>query len=316
MIYKKNLIKIKGRQFFVNVSFFVFFGIITYAQQTPHYTQYLYNMQILNPAFLGTRADLSITFLSRQQWVGIEGAPKTQTFSINGRTISGFAFGATVINDQIGLTNSTNINLDASYTIPTSQYSRISLGLKGGLTFFNNNLSNGITPDNDVYASNNGKFPNIGFGALYYNEKIFLGLSIPNLLKSNQFQTRENFTTKERSDNSNYFLATGAIYNLTKNFKLKPTTIIKYTPTLPLTIDINTNVVYKNIIETGMSYRYKNSITTLFAVIINNKYRIGYSYDYRLANYGSNLSSHEISLRFDFELNRNKRWLFHNNCYF
>ena len=316
MIHKKNFIKIKGRQLFVNVSFIIFFGIIAYAQQTPHYTQYLYNMQVLNPAFIGARADLSISFLSRQQWVGIEGTPKTQTFSINGRTISGFGFGATVINDQIGLANSTNINLDASYTVPTSQYGRLSFGLKGGLTFFSNNLSNGITPDNDVYASNDGKFPNIGFGALYYNKKFFLGLSIPNLLKSTQFQTLESFNTNESVNNRNYFLATGAIYNLTKNFKLKPTTILKYSPTLPVSIDINTNVVYRDIIETGISYRYNKSITTLFAVIINKKYRIGYSYDYRLASYGSNLSSHEITLRFDFDLKRNKRWLFSNNCYF
>ena len=316
MIHKKNLITIKSRQLFVNFFLTVFFGIITYAQQTPHYTQYLYNMQVLNPAFIGARADLSISFLSRQQWVGIEGTPKTQTFSINGRTISGFGFGATVINDQIGLANSTNINLDASYTVPTSQYGRLSFGLKGGLTFFSNNLSNGITPDNDVYASNDGKFPNIGFGALYYNKKFFLGLSIPNLLKSTQFQTLESFNTNESGNNRNYFLATGAIYNLTENFKLKPTTILKYSPTLPVSIDINTNVVYRDIIETGISYRYNKSITTLFAVIINKKYRIGYSYDYRLASYGSNLSSHEITLRFDFDLKRNKRWLFSNNCYF
>ena len=62
MIHKKNLIKIKGRQLFVNLSFCFYFGIIAYAQQTPHYTQYLYNMQVLNPAFIGARADLSISF--------------------------------------------------------------------------------------------------------------------------------------------------------------------------------------------------------------------------------------------------------------
>ena len=84
----------------------------------------------------------------------------------------------------------------------------------------------------------------------------------------------------------------------------------------PLNVCDKTYYIYRDIIETGISYRYKNSITTLFALIIKKKYRIGYSYDYRLANYGSNLSSHEITLRFDFNLKRNKRWLFHNNCYF
>ena len=140
-----------------------FFNLISHAQQAPHYTQYVDNMQILNPAFVGY---LSISLLSRKQWVGVEGAPETNTFSINGRVKDGFGFGATIINDQLGLFKSNNINVDVSYTIPTSQYGRVSFGLKGGITFFNNNNANGITPDNDVYPSTNGKFPSLGFGGL------------------------------------------------------------------------------------------------------------------------------------------------------
>lgn len=317
MTYKKTplILKIKGRQHFVNV-LIIFFSVITYAQQIPNYTQYLYNMQVLNPAFVGAKSDLSVSLLSRQQWAGIEGTPKTQTFSINGRSVTGLGFGTTVINDKIGLASSTNINIDASYTIPTSRYGRLSFGLKGGLTFFSNNLSNGITPDNDVYPSSNGNFPNIGFGSLFYNEKYFIGLSVPNLLKSSQFESLENAENNEKVNSNNYFLATGIIYDLTKEIKFKPTTIIKYTPTLPVSVDLNSNFIYKNKIEAGISYRYNTSISALFSIIKNKKYRIGYSYDYKLANYGSNLSSHEIIIRFDFDLKRNTRWLFHNKCSF
>jgi hypothetical protein len=108
----------------------------------------------------------------------------------------------------------------------------------------------------------------------------------------------------------------GAIFNLTENMLFKPTTIIKYTPTLLLSIDLNSNFIYKKKFETGFSYRYKNSMSALFALIINEKYRIGYSYKYQFANYGGNLSSHEIILRIDLNLNRNMRWLFHNKCFF
>lgn len=319
-MYKKSLNNFRfgyiHKQHVVCALLIIFFNVIIYAQQTPHYTQYLYNMQVLNPAFVGSNADLSVSLLSRQQWAGIEGAPETQTFSINARTKDGFGFGATVINDKLGLATSSNINLDASYTLPTSRYGRFSFGLKGGITFFNNNLSKAVTPDSDTYASTNGNFPNIGFGGLYYDDRFFVGLSIPNLLKSSQFKTLENSGDANGVSNRNYFLASGMIYQLSEDFKLKPSAIIKYTPSLPVSVDINSNLIYKDKFETGLSYRYENSVSALFAIILNKKYRIGYSYDYKLADYGSNLSSHEIIIRFDFDLKRNTRWLYHNRCYF
>ncbi|MCG1036035.1 PorP/SprF family type IX secretion system membrane protein [Polaribacter sargassicola] len=293
-----------------------FLSKVMHAQQAPHYTQYLYNMQILNPAFVGSKSDLSISLLSRQQWIGIEGAPETTTFSIGGRTIAGFGLGATFIKDKIGLTTSTNLNIDASYTVATSNYGRISFGLKGGLTFFNNNLANAITPDNEVYASTEGNFPNIGFGGLFYNKNFFIGLSVPNLLKSNQFKTLDNLNNNNGISNTNYFITSGYVFNLSDNLKLKPSTMVKYTTSLPISVDINSNLIYKDKIETGLSYRYQNSVSALFAIIINKKYRVGYSYDYTLAEYGSNLSSHEIIIRFDLDLNRSSHWLFHNRCFF
>ena len=93
-------------------------------------------MQIINPAAVGARSDLNMSVLTRQQWAGIEGAPTTNTFSINGRMNKGLGIGATVINDKVGLSKSTNINIDASYTLITSRYSRLAFGLKGGVTFF------------------------------------------------------------------------------------------------------------------------------------------------------------------------------------
>jgi type IX secretion system PorP/SprF family membrane protein len=306
-----------ARQPYFSFLLLLFLTLITSAQQTPHYTQYLYNMQVLNPAFIGVNADLSISLLSRQQWVGVEGAPETSTFSINGRISAGLGFGATIIKDKIGLSENTNINIDGSYTIPTSEYGRLSFGIKAGINIFENNLGRAITPDNDVYPSNSGRFPNIGFGALYYGENFFIGLSIPNLLQSDQFKTLQTINSENTGvANSNYFLAAGLVYQLSDHFKFKPSTIIKYTSTLPMSIDINSNFVYRDKIEAGISYRYKNSLSAMFSLILNKKYRVGYAYDYQLTNYGTNLSSHEIILRFDVDFKKNTRWLFHNKCYF
>jgi type IX secretion system PorP/SprF family membrane protein len=312
----KNILKTVPKMRFIGVLIILLFTTLNYAQQTPHYTQYMYNMQVINPAFVGSRADLSISLLARQQWVGIEGAPETNTFSINGRTAAGLGFGATVINDKLGLANNTNINLDASYTLPISRYERLSFGLKGGVTFFNNNYAGGVTPDNEIYASTDGSYPNIGFGGLYYTEDFFIGLSIPNILKSSQFKTLENLDENFGISNHNFFLASGYIYEISEKLNFKPSTIIKYTPSLPVSVDLNANFIYKEKIEAGLSYRYKESMSAVFALVINKKYRVGYSYDARLANYGCNRSSDEFIISFDIDLKRNTRWLFHNRCYF
>ncbi|MFY9242426.1 MAG: type IX secretion system membrane protein PorP/SprF [Polaribacter sp.] len=295
----------------------IFISLNTYAQQVPNYTQYLYNMQVINPAYVGVRADLSLSALGRKQWVGVQGAPETSTFSVNGRLNRGLGIGATFVNDNIGLTSTNNINIDASYTIITSQYSRLSFGLKGGITFFNNNLASGITVDNEVYASTTGNFPNVGFGAFFYNRKFYVGLSLPYILETPQFYIEENQKGGITIDkNLNYFLTTGVLFKLSEDIMFKPSTMIRYTSNQPISIDINSNFLYKEAIEAGLSYRYQNSLSAMFAVILNKKFRIGYAYDHTLSTLGGNFSSHEIILQVDFSFNRNTRWLEPNKCYF
>lgn len=291
-------------------------GNVLYGQQSPHYTQYYYNMQVLNPAFVGVNADLSVSALTRQQWVGVEGAPKTSTFSVNGRIHNGLGLGATAILDKIGLNESTTINFDASYTMATSLNGRISLGLKGGITYYDNRLSEGITPDNEQYASTSGNFPNIGFGALYYNPNFYVGISVPNFLKFSPFRNSDNFIENEYFSNINCFITSGIVVDISDNIRLKPSTIVKYTPTLPISFDLNTNFIFKNQFETGVSYRFNESLSAMVSLQLSEKLKIGYAYDYQLGSLGANLSSHEIILRFDLNLNRNRRWILHNFCCF
>lgn len=314
---KRNKIGFKKNKILVLLfAVFLFFSTKTFTQQLPHYTQYLYNMQIINPAFVGYRAELSMSVLARQQWVGVEGAPTTRTFSINGRTRNGLGIGTTIVNDKIGLSEITNVNVDASYTIVTSRKSRLAFGLKGGLNFFNNNLSNGITPDNEIYASTTGQFVNVGFGGLFYTKKFYVGLSVPYLLESAQFYIEDNLKQTSLSTNPNIFLSTGMLFKLSENILFRPSTMVRYTTNLPTSIDVNANFLYRDMFETGISYRYKNSISGLFTVVLNKKYRVGYAYDHRFSVLGGNLSSHEIVLQMDLNFKRNTRWLLFNDCYF
>lgn len=296
---------------------FVFFSCVQfYGQQVPHYTQYLYNMQIINPAYVGTRAELSMSLLSREQWVGIEGAPTTRTFSINGRLRRGLGIGTTFVNDNIGLSETNNVNIDVSCTLITSQYSRLSFGLKGGMTFFTNNLAAGLTPDNDIYETTSGNFPNVGFGAFFYNQKMYVGLSIPYLLETPQFYINDSFNQPKLSENPSVFLTAGTLFDLTQDIKLKPSTMIRYTANVPLSIDLNFNLFYKNLFEVGLSYRNQSAVSALFAVILNKKFRVGYAYDHKFDFAGGNFGTHEIILHLDINLKRNSHWLLSNECYF
>lgn len=306
----------------IKISKQLLFGILlllgssSKAQQLPNYTQYLYNMQIINPAYVGARAELSISALSREQWVGLEGAPTTRTFSVNGRTTRGLGIGATFLNDQIGLSKINNINLDFSYSIITSKNSRLSLGLKGGMTLFNNDLSNGITPDNNNNASITGTYPNVGFGAFFYNNKLYLGFSIPYVLETPQFYIQDNFKETRLSKNPNYFLSTGFLYKISEKVVVKPSSIIRYTRNEPLSIDVNTNIFIRDQLEFGVSYRYENSLSALFALIVKEKFRIGYAYDHKFEAFGGNFNTHELIFHIDFNFKRNSRWLYNNRCYF
>jgi len=288
----------------------------TYAQQAPHYAQYLYNMQVINPAFVGSKSDFNAALLTRRQWTGVEGAPETTTFSANTRINSGFGFGGTVILDKIGLVENTNLNLDVSYTIATSQYGRLSFGVKGGLALFENNLADGITPDNDIYASTTGRYGNLGFGFLYHTNKFFAAVSFPNILDSPVFTIQDNIATNVNLENSNYFFTGGMRINLSKfnDVVLQPSTMVRYIPSLPLSVDINTNLIYKKTYEVGLSYRFQNSIGALVAITLNEKFRIGYAYENQLTSISNNLNTHELILRVDLKFEGNKRWL-NEDCY-
>ncbi len=300
----------------ITTVFLVLLSLQSYAQQNPHYTQYMYNMNVINPAYAGARADLSIGLLARKQWVGVEGAPETQTFSANARTLNGVGLGLSVVHDKLGLAEATNFNADISYTIVTSTYSRLALGFKGGLSTYSDNLSRGVTPDNDVNPDLKGTYPNLGLGAFYYDKRFYAGVSIPQLFKTPIF-VLDNEYTSGISKKLNYFATFGYVFDLTEKVKFKPSTLIKISTGLPLSVDINANMLYDKKIEFGISYRYNDSVHGMVALLFNESIRLGYAYDYTLTNLGNyNSGTHEIMLLFDIGFKKRGRWLNDSSCYF
>jgi len=276
-----------------------------YGQQDPHYTQYMYNQNILNPAYAGSRGDLSIGLLGRTQWVGIDGAPDTQTLNIHGAVGNRVGLGLSAIHDMIGPIEETNLSLDFSYTIPLSEASNLAFGVKGSYNFLNIGLLTGTTqldPNDPLFREDyNESYPNVGAGAYYYTDRFYAGLSVPNILENYSFVINNQEIT-DVSDKMHFFGTLGYLFDLDYNLKFKPSAMIKMVEGAPISIDLNASLFINELFEIGLSWREGDSIDALIGVQASPSIRVGYAYDYTLTNLSDfNSGSHEIMLLFDLD---------------
>ena len=273
------------------------------AQQDPHYTQYMYNMNIINPAYAGSKENLSFGLLYRKQWIEIEDAPTT--FSLSGSAPVGknVGLGLSIISDKIGPVEENNVYGDFSYTLNLGGEHRLALGLKAGVTFQKIGLRSIIQPTlpdpNDGAFSedtNNTKL-NIGTGLFYYTNKYYFALSIPNMLKSAHLDYNG---IKYGTEIQHYFLTGGYVFDLNPNLKFKPFAMVKSAFNAPTSLDISTNFLYLEKFEMGATFRLQDSFGAMVNYAISPSLRIGYAYDHIVSDLKvSTPSSHEIILLFD-----------------
>lgn len=278
------------------------------AQQDPNYTQYMYNMNVINPAYAGSKENLSGGILYRQQWVGIDGAPETGTFSIHSPVGKNLGLGLSAITDKIGPVDESNIYADVSYTLNLNGEHRLAFGIKAGATFNKiglfSDIGNGyIQQLGDVAFRENttNTFLNIGAGFFYYTDKYYLSFAVPNMLKATYLEITNNgqaynFGTKTQ----HYFLGGGYVFNLSANTKLKPSFLVKSAFDAPTSIDISSNLLLFEKFEVGLSYRLDDSFSGMVNYAISPNIRIGYAYDRVVSELkGSAPASHEFMLLFD-----------------
>ena len=273
------------------------------AQQDPQYTQYMYNMNVVNPAYAGSKETLSLTALYRKQWSGLEGAPETITFSGHSPVNDKVGLGLSVIKDELGPVQETNAYIDVAYVFNVSSTTRLSLGIKAGATFFSTDFNGFVYSDplpDPAFANNlNETFPNIGFGAFYFGERFYLGLSAPNLLKSEHLENDSGIVTSG-SEEVHFFFTGGYVFTLSDSVKLKPAFMSKAVTGAPVSVDLTTNVLINNTFEIGAGYRFDDSFSGMVNMRVLPGLRIGYAYDYTISNLGKfNNGSHEIMLLFD-----------------
>ncbi len=274
------------------------------AQQDPQYTQYMYNTMSVNPAYTGQREVLSITGLYRTQWVGIEGAPKTLTFAAHSPLRNkNLGLGLSLVADKLGPSTETLFDVNFSYTIPVSQSgeTELSFGLKGGVHFLDTDWSKGVFQNPDVAFNENVsiKSPIIGAGFYLHSDNWYLGLAVPNFIKTQHYDDFIESTAEERL---HLFLIAGYVFDLSERTKLKPAALLKAVSGAPVIADLSINALFEDKITLGLAYRWDDSVSGLFGLQLNDGLYVGYSYDLTttgLNNYNS--GTHEVMLRFELQ---------------
>jgi type IX secretion system PorP/SprF family membrane protein len=270
------------------------------AQQDPQYTQYMYNMNVVNPAYAGNKEVLSITALYRKQWSGFDGAPETITFSAHSPISDKIGLGLSAIKDELGPVSETNVYADFSYTLQVSETLKLALGLKAGATFHDVGLIDLELQDpNDPFFSKdiNNTYPNVGAGAFFYGDKFYIGLSVPNLL--NSVHLDEN-GIKFGNEINHYFATAGYVFDVSENMKLKPSVMVKSAFDAPVSVDGNLNALFYEKFELGASYRLDDSFSGLVGFQVTPNIRIGYAYDRVVSDINVvSDASHEVILTFD-----------------
>ncbi|WP_055444979.1 type IX secretion system membrane protein PorP/SprF [Lacinutrix himadriensis] len=270
------------------------------AQQDPQYTQYMYNMNVVNPAYAGSYEGVAIGMLYRSQWVGLDGAPKTGTFAIHSPVGKNVGLGLSLISDEVGPVRETNAYADFSYTLPMGAENKLAFGIKAGATFHDIGLNDlELTDaDDDLFQDINEVTPNIGVGLYYYKpNKYYISASMPNILNATHLDANG---LNIGSETQHLFAAAGYVFNLSENFKLKPHALLKTAFDAPSSFDVNANVFMYDIVEVGVGYRLEDSFSGMINFMITPRLRIGYAYDAIQSdlNYTTS-SSHEVFINFD-----------------
>ena len=275
------------------------------AQQTPQYSQYMYNMSTVNPGYVYDQPGvISTGLLYRKQWVNIDGSPSSANAFINVPVREKIELSLNYINDRIGnaiAVKNDYINVDFAYKLDISRSLKLGLGLKAGLDSFRiTSLGSNVAAEDEAFGKNTSELQmNIGAGAFLYADNFYLGFSSPNLLPN-----EAKLGSVGVSQNAlHLFGIAGYVHEISDAVILKPSMVIKQVVGAPVSFDISANALLYNRFEAGISYRYQESISAIAGFRIIPDLRIGYAYDFGI-NDLNNLStgSHEIMLLYDFDL--------------
>ncbi|WP_067147447.1 PorP/SprF family type IX secretion system membrane protein [Pseudotamlana agarivorans] len=290
--------KIKNK---IIISFLVFLVTLgSFAQQDPQYTDYMFNTMTVNSAYAGSKGHLSILGLYRSQWVGLDGAPKTESFSVDSPIGKNVGLGVSIVNDELGPSDQFNFDANFSYTLNLSYNKRLSFGVKAGGKFLNIDWSKGSFQENEnIFQDNidNEFLPTIGAGIYFHTDKSYLGLSVPNFLTNQYYDGVQNEVDTEKL---HFYLIGGYVFDLSHSVKFKPAFLGKFVVGAPVIVDLSANFLFHEVFRAGVAYRWNDSVSALVGMQITPRLMVGYAYDYTTTPLQDfNTGTHEIMLRFD-----------------
>lgn len=289
------------------------FGLVSVvgvsAQQQPLSTMYMWNQLIINPAYAGSRDAITASAVWREQWVGLEGAPSTQVISLHSPLPGDkIGLGLTVENDNIGPSNNTGVWGDFAYRIQTGEKARLSFGLRAGFGIYQASLRDldNIDANDPVFNKNveNNFLPNFGFGAYYYGDRGYVGISSPTLIESELNSGRNPSGSAQDLHKRHFYLMAGYVFSLTQDstgVMFKPSTVIRAVDGAPVSFDVSANFLIKQKLWLGAAYRYQDAVAAIISFQFTDHLQAGYSYDFGTSSLRSyHNGSHEIMLTYDF----------------
>lgn len=291
------------------------------SQQPLIMNQYMFNTMLINPAYTGTRDVFTASAIGRKQWVGIHGAPTSQSLSVNSplrRSKSSIGFN--LMNESFGVTSRTGLYFNYAYRIKVGNgrggirnrgrgpgIGKVSFGMSGGFDLRYSewskvSTSDPLNADPEFYYDSGMKFePNFGAGVYFNNDKYYAGLSIPRfLLWSDNPQEQTNQLSVRVGDMA-YYIMGGGVFDLSHQVKIRPSILLKWLPNSSFQADFNSNFIFNEKYTIGITYRTINTVAVLLQVYFTRQFSFGYSYDYSFSELqGFSSGSHEILLQYEF----------------
>lgn len=290
---------------FLTLSVMIFLPLALFGQLTPVTNQYILNPLTINPSYAGNRGGLSVAAFFRQQWVGIDGAPRTMSIEVDAPVLSSkLGLGLFVVNDQIGVTKQTEVMTSYAFRITVGE-GLLALGLGAGLVTTNTAWSDliALDPGDEYYLIDSRVFvvPDFSFGTYYTVKNYFVGFSIPRLLGYKFDFDKNKYSLRVEPGQYNFVLNTGYIFSLGQKTRFMPSALLSYSPGDKLLYDASAHFILNDKLWLGATYRSTGSLTTLAQFAINNQFKVAYSYDFDFGKLGTySNGSHEIMLRYEF----------------
>lgn len=269
-------------------------SLCTSAQQEPGYTQFSWDQLVINPAYAGSKDALSARMFYRRQWVGIEGAPQTQSLSVHSPILRGhMGTGLTLVHDQIGVSRTLMARASAAYKLSLAS-GVLSFGLNGqyaSQTSDWNSLNPETTDDVTLQGTPSQQTAaNFGAGMYFQNEHVYAGVAVPTLLENDLgvYPARRHM----------YAMA-GGVYRLNRVLQIRAAGMFRYLENAPWQMDVQTALIVREVLFAGLGYRYQDSFHIMCQYQFAEQWTFGYAFDLTTSALSNNLGSHEIFIGFD-----------------